>query len=161
MSLQFLQNALKTDNVKAFLMMIRNSEGTVASDGYNYLFGSSPANSIRFTEFSHHPNVHEAYKDTSSTAAGAYQILFGTWSAIQAKYNLPDFSPANQDIAAVELISEKNALQLIVDGKFEEALKLCSSIWASLPYNSYGQPTHALTSYLDWYTQNGGVIAKD
>lgn len=154
---EFLINALQTDNVRAFLMMIRHSEGTAADDGYNYIFGSSPENKTRFNDFSKHPDIHVQYGNTFSTAAGAYQILFHTWETIAGKYSLPDFSPENQDIAAAELISERNVLQKLMDGNFNEALTACSSIWASLPGNSYGQPEHSIDQCLQWYTGNGGT----
>lgn len=161
MSLQFLKDSLTNKNVQAFLQMIRHSEGTAAPDGYNYIFGSSPKNTLRFTDFSHHPDMHQPFRGGFSSAAGAYQFLYDTWEAIQKKYNLPDFSPANQDIACVELISQKNVLQKLMNGDFYTALKACSNIWASLPGNSYNQPIHAQQKYPDWYVQNGGTIASD
>lgn len=159
MSLDFLKKSLTNQNVKAFLMMIRHSEGTNANDGYQYLFGSNPNNQRRFTDFSKHPNIDEPFgAHNFSTAAGAYQILDKFWVPIQKMYNLPDFSPASQDIAAVEQISERNALQLVMDGKFDQALRLVSNIWASLPYNAYGQPQHPVVQYSTWYVQAGGKI---
>ena len=159
MSLQYLETALDSNNVKAFLMMIRHSEGTDAKDGYSYLFGSNPNNSRRFTDFSKHPDIKEPLGlHNFSSAAGAYQLLYNSWIAIKNKYNLPDFSPHSQDIAACELISERNVLKHVIDGNFDIALKACSNIWASLPFNSYGQPTHPISNYTNWYTQSGGII---
>ena len=158
MSLQFLENALQNQNVKAFLLTIRQSEGTDAPDGYQYLFGSSPHNNLRFTSFAQHPNIRETFNGITSSASGAYQILYRTWIAIQQKYNLPDFSPPNQDIAAVELISEENCFQKLIDGAFNDVIEGCSHIWASLPSAVYGQPTHSLEVVTNWYTQNGGTI---
>lgn len=161
MSLQFLENSLNNKNLHAFLKMIRFSEGTSAPDGYNYLFGSSPLNDLRFTDMSHHPNKHEPFRGGYSSAAGAYQFLYDTWERIQQKYNLPDFSPHSQDIACAELISEKNVLQKTMDGHFDEALKACSTIWASLFYAPYNQPIHPLQKYTDWYVEAGGTLSND
>lgn len=159
MSLQFLETALENKNLQAFMDMTSLSEGTNAPDGYNYLFGSSPENDLRFTDFSHHPNMHEPFRGGYSSAAGKWQILYETWEAIQAKYNLPDFSPHSQDIACAELISERNVLQHIMDGDFEIALKACANTWASLPGAPYSQPTHTVEMATNWYTQAGGVIS--
>jgi len=158
MSLQFLQMALESDNVKAFLQTIRHSEGTAANDGYNYIFGSSPANNKRFTDFSEHPNIHVPFGKTTSSAAGAYQILFGTWEQIRDKYKLSDFSPEIQDIAAVEILSQRNCLQAIIDGKFEHVLRQCGPIWASFPDNNYNQHPHSREQEREWYIAAGGKI---
>lgn len=159
MSLQFLESALQNDNVKAFMLTIRKCEGTDAPDGYQYLFGSSPRNDRRFTDFSDHPNIHEPFRNTTSSAAGAYQIMHPTWVEIKAKLRLPDFSPHSQDIACCEIFSERNTLQKLMDGDFNHALQACATIWASLPGNNYGQPEHSVAEVTKWYQDNGGDIA--
>ena len=158
MSLQFLKTALLNKNVQAFLLMIRKSEGTDAADGYNYIFGSSPNNDKRFTDFSKHPDIKVPYGNTFSTAAGAYQILYPDWRFVQQKYALPDFSPGSQDIAAAELISERNVLQKLMNGDFNTALTECAATWASLPGAPYGQPEHSIATVTDWYQSAGGEI---
>lgn len=161
MSLQFLETALLNPNVLAFMRMLAKSEGTDYPDGYTFLFGSKESNTRRFTDFSHHPHINEPFGgESTSSAAGKWQILYPTWVAIQKKYNLPDFSPSSQDLACVELISERNVLQKLMDGDFESALVACSNIWASLPFNSFGQPTHPIGNYKMWYTQAGGIISS-
>src|SRR5262245_12539239 len=81
-------------NLKAFLAMIRYSEGTFSKDGYRKLYGGG-----LFTDFSNHPNTPITKWGITSTAAGAYQILVRTWQELQSKLKLTDFSPANQDRA--------------------------------------------------------------
>lgn len=159
MSLDFLKKSLENKNVKAFLKTIRRCEGTDAQDGYAYLFGSSVLNNKRIKDFTEHPNKAEKFgSSNSSTAAGAYQILFKVWRPIQVKYNLPDFSPASQDLACVELISERNVLQKLMDGKLSEVLNACSPVWASLPGAGYGQPEKKLSTVIGWYKNEGGII---
>ena len=158
MSLQFLQTALQNPNVKALMSVISECEGTNNPDGYNYVFGSSPSNKLRFTDFSHHPNMKEPFRGGYSSAAGKWQILYDTWEAIQAKYNLPDFSPANQDIACAELISQRDVLQKTMDGDFDTAISACAHTWASLPNSPYGQPTHTIEQVKQWYAEAGGTI---
>lgn len=138
--------------------MIRQSEGTAAADGYNYLFGSSPYNERRFTDMSTHPNVHEPYGTTTSTAAGAYQVMYHTWVQFKAKYPQATFSPQWQDIIACYLISQVNHLQNVIDGYFTESLIGCNKIWASLYLSPYGQPVHKLNDYTQWYEAAGGII---
>lgn len=158
MSLQFLKDSLENKNVKAFIMMIRHSEGTDAPDGYHYLFGSTPQNDRRFTDMSDHPNIREPYGNTFSTAAGALQIMHLTYLGVCAKYGIKGFDEYMQNLIGAELISERNALQKIMDGDFNFALRSCGNEWASLPNNNFGQPKHPLEQYVKWYTEAGGII---
>src|SRR6185369_12020407 len=75
-----------------------------------------------------------------SSAAGAYQWMPPSWDEIDAKYGLKDFSPANQDIGFVGLLVKRHALDDIIAGRFEQAIKKCCWEWASLPGSPYGQP---------------------
>lgn len=157
--IDFLKSALLNSNVQAGLKTIRESEGSAAEDGYSYLFSSSPRNDVRFKDYSKHPNIKMPYGTTFSTAAGAYQIMYNTWVDIQKQLNLPDFSPASQDIACCFLISQRNCLQKLMDGGFDAFVAKCNTIWASLPGSPYGQPTHDIAKVQKWYEENGGVIA--
>ena len=158
MSIDFLKKSLENANVQAMLKTIRKCEGTDAPDGYNYLFGSSPHNDRRFDNFATHPNKSFPFgHDQFSTAAGAYQILYTTWKDSSIKLGLNDFSPASQDLIAVSLISQKNCLQKLIHGYFEEVISHISTIWASLPNSPYGQPTHGLPQVAGWYKENGGT----
>lgn len=156
--LNFIKSALNNPNVQAMLKTIRQCEGTNAPDGYNYLFGSSPHNDRRFDDLSTHPHIQEPFGTTTSSAAGAYQIMFPTWQNLSGKLGLHDFSPSTQDIMAVELMSMKNCVQKLIDGNFEYAVKCCNTTWASLPGSPYGQPTHNLSEVTAWFKANGGVI---
>ncbi len=164
MEIDFLKTALQNSNVKALLLTIRQSElGTTSDDGYQFLFGSTPSNTLRFTDFSQHPNRRTPYTNKAgqqiiSTAAGAYQILFGTWKGLAAQLGLTDFSPANQDLAAVELLSQKNCVTRLMEGEFSFALSKAKEIWASLPGANDDQPEHTLAEVTQWYTDAGGTI---
>lgn len=80
-----------------------------------------------------------------STAAGAYQINRPTWVEFRENNmlgpRLPDFSPASQDEAARRILARVGALDAIARGDFDEALRLASTRWASLPGSTAGQPT--------------------
>ena len=111
--------------VAAFLDLIAQSEGTSTSkathdDGYDIIVsGINGHNS--FSDYSAHPFaagrapiiVHPAPALIESTASGRYQIILPTWKHIAAARGLGTFSPQNQDVAALELLSECHALDLI------------------------------------------------
>jgi lysozyme len=65
-----------------------------------------------------------------STAAGRYQIIKPTWLSLKSKLGLPDFSPASQDAAAIELIRQRGALADVQAGRIESAVNKCAKVWA-------------------------------
>jgi muramidase (phage lysozyme) len=140
-------------NLRAFLWMIRKCEGTANEMGYRTLFGYK-----YFDDFSKHPNRKVTAGGYTSTAAGAYQILYKTWVWLKTFNDLPDFSPENQDKAAVALIQYRGALEDVYAGRFDSAVKKCAKEWASLPGSPYGQPTRSLADARDFYTEAGGII---
>src|SRR4051812_7182774 len=96
------QEALRNKNVRAFLEMIRHSEGTATPDGYSKLFGGK-----LFASFDDHPHIFFNYKNKvgqviRTSASGAYQITYTTWGILKRRLELKDFSPESQDICAVE-----------------------------------------------------------
>lgn len=142
--------AVGDPNVRAFLSLIRTGEGTADSGGYNRIFGGG-----MFSDFSDHPRVFVPFGNTSSSAAGAYQILSRTWDEMATKYSLTDFSPLSQDIAAVGLIKRRGALGDVLNGRFGSAVEKCNKEWASLPGSPYGQPTMNMTRAADVLIASG------
>ena len=139
-----LEAALQHPNMQAFLWMLRYGEGTQGSEGYKTLFGGE-----LFSSMADHPNIRVKRKlrnggTLESTAAGAYQHLARTWDANQLLYGFADFSPHNQDLSAVALITGRGALTDVLAGRLEEAIMKCNREWASLPGSPYGQPTVTL-----------------
>lgn len=63
------------------------------SPGYNVINGGA-----RFSGFGDHPRTKGA--GGTSTAAGRYQFVKGTWDRVSKSLGLPDFSPISQDVAA-------------------------------------------------------------
>lgn len=129
--------------VAAFLHVLRLCEGTAGENGYRTHFGGE-----LFESFSSHParavTRRLGGQQLTSTAAGAYQFLLRTWNGLRDQYGFPDFSPPWQDAGAVALIVERRALQDLLDGRLEEAVSKCATIWASLPGSPYGQPVKTL-----------------
>jgi lysozyme len=145
--------AVSDPNVRAFLAMIRVGEGTAGANGYNKFFGGST-----FSDLSRHPNVAHTAGGYTSTAAGAYQILYTTWLEAQAALGLPDFSPASQDLAAVWLIKRRGALADVIAGRIATAIGKCNKEWASLAGSPYGQPTLTMADDLANFVNAGGNL---
>ncbi len=111
-----------------------------------------------------HPNVRFSFTQTDgtinyTTAAGAFQFIYPTWKRLQAKLNLPDFGPASQDLAAIELIAEAGAMADVKEGRLQEAIDKCCGIWASLPGSKYPQPVRSYKFASNVYALSGGSLA--
>lgn len=133
-----LLEARGNPNVLKFLNLISRAEGTT-QHGYNTAFGGG-----YFGDLSSHPNIQKSFTQTdgkknSSGASGRYQFLSGTWNGLAKKYGLNDFGAENQDIGALGLIAEKNALDLVKKGDFRGAIDKLGNVWASFPSSPYKQ----------------------
>lgn len=155
-------------NLAAFLATIRHSEGTdKAPDPYRVVY----AYKYTIKDLSDHPaitgewhgeslaSLGPAYVGKISTAAGAYQIIRPTWLSLKARLSLPDFTGPSQDAAAVELIREAGALDLVNGGRVAEAIGKCHGIWASLPGSTSGQPQRTMAELVQAYGKAGGAFA--
>jgi lysozyme len=155
-------------NAAAFLATIRHSEGTdKAADAYRVVYGYGHT----IQDLSDHPcitgewhgeslaSLGPAYAGKISTAAGAYQIIKPTWVSLKARLNLPDFTGPSQDAAAIELIREAGALDLVNGGRVAEAIGRCHGIWASLPGSTSGQPQRSMADLVHAYAGAGGAFA--
>lgn len=153
---QELEKALSNPNVRKMLDVIANAEGV--KHGYNTIFGNKRSDDLKA-----HPNVKREFTQTdgkknSTTAAGRYQFLKGTWDSVSKKYGLTDFSPKNQDLAAVALILGRGALGDVIKGDFTKAVGKLGGEWASLPSSPYAQPKK---SWRDIQNMVGEVKAPD
>jgi len=152
-------------NLSAFLYMIRSTEHVYPRDvvndaAYSIFYGGS-----KFQSFRDHPVITGEKRGVPlpdamckaaglkpgcvSTAAGAYQFIKPTWVRLRDRLNLPDFSPASQDLAAIGLLDEIGASSLILDGNIEAAIYKASRIWASLPGSTAQQNPKALSYALN------------
>lgn len=152
-----LSAALAQPNVTAFLRVIREGESSQNDSAYTVMFGGD-----HFTSFANHPRKRNTRimrgRPLTSTAAGAFQFIARTWDEMARAYGLVDFSPPNQDLAAVGLIARRGALDDVIAGRITDAIRKCGREWASLPGSSYGQPTQALAHALEVYAAYGGRI---
>jgi muramidase (phage lysozyme) len=147
LALQLRDTLAASANLRAFLRMLRVGEGTTDEDGYRRHFGGELADSL-----ADHPRKvvtkKLGAKTYRSSAFGAYQHLTQTWDECKAALDLPDFSPASQDVAAVFLIRRRKALEDVLAGRIEKAIIKCNREWASLPGSPYGQPVQTMAQAL-------------
>lgn len=159
-------------NISAFLTVLQQAEGTAGrGDPYRVCYGYSHT----IADMSDHPAVTGEWKGQVlsdnmcalagfgpgcvSSAAGAYQIIKGTWISLRNALGLPDFSAASQDAAAVELIRRRGALEDVKAGRFASAVTKCRNEWASLPGNYAKQGQRSLDTLAGWFSDAGGVTA--
>lgn len=136
-TLKEIQEAYANPNTRKFLDFIAQAEGV--KHGYNTLFGNE-----RFDNLATHPNVRKAFKQTDgktnyTTAAGRYQFLNSTWNNLAKQYGFRDFSPQYQDMGAIALIAGRGALNDVLNGDYQTAVKKLGSEWASLPSSPHPQ----------------------
>lgn len=159
-------------NARALLQAIKQAEGTAnQADPYRVCFGYR--HTVR--SLADHPAITgewfgEKLPDAQckaagygpgcvSTAAGAYQFIKPTWVRLKAALRLPDFGPASQDAAALELLRESGALAHIRAGNLGAALNAARKTWASLPGAGYDQPERSLGYIQTAYLNAGGTLA--
>jgi lysozyme len=116
-------------NIRAFLKLIRFFEHHRDGDNVYYtLYGGGS-----FTDTTTHPNQPVTKWGRTSTAAGAYQILYGTWKEAKDKGIVADFTPESQDKLARWKLKTRGALELVKAGDVEGAVPKLRNEWASLP----------------------------
>lgn len=159
-------------NVAAFLRMLQKAEGTFNSDDpYRVCYGFLH----QVQSFDDHPVVSGEWAGAilppqvcanagfsagcKTTAAGAYQIIKGTWKNLKASLNLPDFSPQSQDLAAIEIIRRQGALEDVKAGRFSAAVYKLRTQWASMPANTAKQSNNTVEKLAMWFQQQGGTLA--
>lgn len=164
-----MDDQTKARNLRAFLDTIAFAEGTSGANGYRTMFGGA-----LFDDFSDHPRRAVQFTDKAgrrlwTSAAGRYQFMavspipggrstrVDTWDRLKRSLNLPDFSPASQDAAAVELIRQRGALNDVYAGRLVEAVAKVAKVWASLPGAGYDQPERKLASLVTAYQAAGGT----
>ncbi len=126
---------LTNPNVQKFLAYINTYEGNPKA---NELVGFK-----KFASLEDHPRIPVKFnkKGDKSTAAGMYQLLGKTWDEQKKKMGLEDFSPQNQQRAAIGVLKQTGALEHVVKGDFEAAKEKAKKAWASLPGSTIGAKT--------------------
>lgn len=127
-----LEQYLQNPNVQKMLGLISYTEGT-QKYGAATAFGGGQLGSLK-----DHPRYRKEFKQTDGTvnktsAAGKYQFLESTWDGVAKQYGLNDFGPRNQDLAAVALLVQRDAMPALLKGDFSTAVQKTGAEWASLP----------------------------
>jgi muramidase (phage lysozyme) len=112
------------NNVTAMLDLVAWAEGT--DTNYNRIYTGA-----EFTDYSKHPDRVMCSAGLCSAAAGRYQFMPATWATVKAKLNLPDFSPASQDKAAIQLMKDAGCYGAAVRGDVADFTDRCWTQWAS------------------------------
>jgi muramidase (phage lysozyme) len=135
---------LDDPKVRAFLIVVRNAEayGRVRNGGqilqYDEAFGFK-----KIPNFNDHPGT---LPGSSSSAAGAYQIMKATWfgkgtdKGAKKILGLSDFSPLSQDIFAAYKLKQKGVVKKLLADDFAGAVQAASLEWASFPDKDKGDP---------------------
>lgn len=126
-----LKEYLKDDRVVEFLDIISEAEGV--KHGYYTMFGNTALESL-----DDHPRTTVPFTNTKgevqkSSAAGRYQFIKSTWDHEANELGLKDFSPGNQDLAAVSLLDRNGALEKLLEGDYKSAFEKAGATWMSLP----------------------------
>lgn len=159
--------ALDHANVRAWLVVIRAGESHPTNqEAYQALYGWKPGNGNIFVGFDDHPRIAKKSPWGWTSAAGAYQAMCAvpghvktdTWGDFIRACGPSDFGPRSQDVFAVWCTRRRGALQDVIAGRFEVAVKKCAKEWASLPGSPYGQPTKTMADALDTYVKHGGTF---
>ena len=144
-SFKALQQYANNANVNAYLNMLMDAEGTskhanpyaVAGGGKVMIQDLSRAGGFPSWGFTQ----TDGKKNTSS-AAGAFQFLNSTYNDLRRQgYEVNDFQPQTQRMAAIALLKQNGALPYIVNGDFNTAIRKSAGTWASLPGSPYAQKT--------------------
>ena len=133
------------------LRTLRFAEGTERGgpDSYRVMFGGRLAPSLKA-----HPGQVVRSGGYASDASGAYQFLSPSWQSHAKALSLKDFSPVNQDLAALR--AARNRLMplgglavLEKEGFSPRVSAALAPEWASLPTETgesyYGQPVKKLS----------------
>lgn len=149
-----LESLLSDPNVQAFLYAIRKFES--GDDYYKKVGGGRQADleskDRRTLPFSW-TDRRGRRRRVMSSAAGAYQFINPTWDSAAGSIGAQDFRPKTQDLAALELLRRKGALAQLLSGNLQEAVRLASKEWASLPGSSAGQNPVSFAKFLQQFRE--------
>ena len=159
-----LEQHLSNPNVRIMLDAIARSEGTYGGRDSYRVYGGNAKNQLQ--SLSGHPGKTGAWgykwndgRLGTSTAAGRYQFVQGTWDGLARRYGLNDFSARNQDLGAIALMKEAGALDAVLKGDFNSAMQRLGRTWSSLPSSTWAQPKRTQAQFNQYIRQAGGSVS--
>lgn len=157
-----------TPRERALLDAIALAEGTSGPNGYRTMFGGGTFDTSNGWK---HPDTVIRGGKYNSAAAGRYQFMPNTWNMAAKALGLKDFSPVNQDKAALWLAKRRGVTDAMLskEGMSQRVSDLLAPEWASFPYSPkggqsyYGQPVKKLSEIQGAYNKSLGspVEQKD
>ncbi len=150
----------KDIRVQAFLDLLAHGEGTsyhpevkITHDQYRISF----CNNGKLNSFKDHPRERccnpVGDRVICATAAGRYMFLQKTWDWVKDTIELHDFSPINQDLAAIFLLIISGAMHEILKNNIKGAISKASRFWAPMPGSKYNQPQTKVDELLRIYSK--------
>lgn len=145
-SFKDLQQYANNRNVQAYLNMLMDAEGT---SQYGNPYAVAGGGKVTLQDLSNIQNAFPKWgfkqtdgKHNVSTASGAFGFLGRTYDDLRRQgYEVKDFQPQTQRMAAIALLKNNGALPYVLRGDFDTAIKKSASTWASLPGSPYAQRT--------------------
>jgi muramidase (phage lysozyme) len=151
-----LQALFDHPNIRAFYAVVRRGESSLDDHAYRMVNGGPD-----ITDFSRHPYAGLSTK-VGGRAAGAPQFIPSTWAEIAERYSLPDFSPESQDLGYVGcLLKRPGAIEALLAGKFEAAVRICRPEWTSLPGAAENNPAWNMDKARALYLDRGGRLDNE
>ena len=148
-----------TREERAMLDAIAFAEGTrdQVDNGYRTHFGFDT-----FDDYSKHPDIVKRAGGYESTAAGRYQFLTTTWNRFAKRLGLKDFSPINQDLAAIAYAKDLGVTQALLkkEGMSAEVSRRLGRAWAGMAGSNLNQPQKSLASIQKAYEASLGAQPK-
>lgn len=151
-----LRALVNNPNVVGFRHLIFQGESNHAPDAYMIINGGA-----HFSDFSAHP-FGELKTTQGGKAAGAAQWLPTTWADLKRRYpvDCADFSPPAQDFGFVAKLQDRGALDDVLAGNIDEAVRKCRPEWTSLPGAAENGGTYTLDKALAVYKEYGGALTE-
>jgi len=154
---KFYEKLLNNSNIQAFLLTIRNGEGTLGERGYYKHFDEDT-----FATLDVNPPMGVVWKrwGVPSSSIGAYQFQNKTpdqdWPQLIKLFDFQNIHKINQDIGALYFIDVKHAIPDILAGNIAPAIKKTKGKWPSLPSGSQQRQTEEVA--LKFYQDHGGNL---
>lgn len=124
-----LQSLGRNPRIAAFKPVLRYGESNLTDRAYHLRYPGT-----YFHDLSRHPKIFVPLADgRRSSAAGAYQITWTTWSELVAKYGFETFGVQEQEEACTALLVRCGAADLLLTGDISGAIVAARLTWTSLP----------------------------
>lgn len=116
------------DNFGAFVAVLAEGESSNDESAWTVIVGGQ-----HFTSFDDHPRVFVPQPNgTKSSAAGKLQITATTWDDFCSHYGKMPFTPENQLTCGAWLIWRAGAMDDVIAGRLDAAIRKLSKVWTSL-----------------------------